>query len=64
MLDALSQFWSLQENRDRLAETKKQLGPLREVQEGAIKHATSGSAMPSQLQEMSSPIKLQRSSRR
>ncbi len=42
VLDALSQFWSLQENRDRLAETKKQLGPLREVQEGAIKHATSG----------------------
>ena len=40
-LEALSAFWSLQENRDRLGEAKKQLGPLREVQEAAMKRAGS-----------------------
>jgi methyl-accepting chemotaxis protein len=38
-LDELSPQWSLQANRDRLAEVKKQLPALREVQEAAMKHA-------------------------
>ncbi len=41
-LDELSPHWSVQANRDRLAETKKQVIALREVQETAIKHATRG----------------------
>src|ERR1700685_2696471 len=39
-LDELSTHWAVQADRDRLAETKKQLPPLREVQETAIKAAT------------------------
>jgi methyl-accepting chemotaxis protein len=39
-LDALAPNWSEQINRDRLAETKKQLPALREVQEAAMKNAT------------------------
>jgi methyl-accepting chemotaxis protein len=38
-LDELSPKWSLQANRDRLADVKKQLPALREVQEAAMKHA-------------------------
>jgi methyl-accepting chemotaxis protein len=38
-LDELSPKWSLQANRDRLAETKKALPILREAQEAAMKHA-------------------------
>ena len=38
-LDELSPKWSLQANRDRLAEVKKQLPALHEVQEAAMKHA-------------------------
>jgi len=41
-LDELSPHWSVQANRDRLAEIKSQVTALREVQETAIKHATSG----------------------
>ncbi len=41
-LDELSARWSLQANRDRLAETKRQLPILRDAQETAIKNATSG----------------------
>jgi methyl-accepting chemotaxis protein len=41
-LDDLSPRWSLQENRDRLAETKKQLVVLRDTQETIMKHAASG----------------------
>jgi len=41
-LDDLSPRWSLQENRDRLAETKKQLVVLRETQEAIMKQAASG----------------------
>ncbi|MGA7905966.1 MAG: methyl-accepting chemotaxis protein [Candidatus Sulfotelmatobacter sp.] len=40
-LDELSPNWSLQANRDRLAETKRQLPLLRGAQESAMKHATS-----------------------
>jgi methyl-accepting chemotaxis protein len=39
-LDELSPKWTLQANRDRFAEIKKQLPSLREVQEAAMKHAT------------------------
>jgi len=39
-LDVLSASWSEQANRDRLAETKKQLPALREVQEETMKNAT------------------------
>jgi methyl-accepting chemotaxis protein len=39
-LDVLSASWSEQANRDRFAETKKQLPALREVQEAAMKNAT------------------------
>jgi len=39
-LDELSTKWSLQANRDRLAETKGHLPALREAQEAAMKHAT------------------------
>ncbi|MGO9167698.1 MAG: methyl-accepting chemotaxis protein, partial [Candidatus Sulfotelmatobacter sp.] len=39
-LDALAPNWSEQANRDRLAETKRQLPALREVQEAAMKNAT------------------------
>src|SRR5580704_1283457 len=38
-LDELSPKWSLQANRDRLADVKKQLPALHEVQEAAMKHA-------------------------
>ena len=38
-LDELSTKWSLQANRDRLAETKEHLPALREAQETAMKHA-------------------------
>jgi methyl-accepting chemotaxis protein len=41
-MDRLAPQWSDQENRDRLAEIKKQLPLLRAVQEAAIKHAASG----------------------
>jgi methyl-accepting chemotaxis protein len=41
-LDDLSPRWSLQENRDRLVETKKQLVVLRETQEAIMKQAASG----------------------
>ncbi len=41
-LDELSPHWTLQANRDRLAETKKQLVILRETQEAIMKQATSG----------------------
>ena len=39
-LDELSPQWTLQENRDRLAETKSQLTNLRQAQEAAMNHAT------------------------
>jgi methyl-accepting chemotaxis protein len=39
-LDELAVHWSVQADRDRLAETKKQLPALREAQEAAMKHAT------------------------
>ena len=38
-LDDLSPHWSLQANRDRLAEVKKQLPVLREIQETVMKKA-------------------------
>jgi methyl-accepting chemotaxis protein len=38
-LDELAPKWTFQANRDRLAETKKQLSVLREAQEAAMKHA-------------------------
>jgi methyl-accepting chemotaxis protein len=41
-MDQLAPQWSDQENRDRLADIKKQLPLLRAVQEAAIKHAASG----------------------
>ena len=41
-LEALAPGWSLQENRDRLAETKTKTAALRETQEGIMKHAASG----------------------
>jgi methyl-accepting chemotaxis protein len=41
-LDELAPRWSKQENRDRLAETKKDLTTLREVQETIMKAAASG----------------------
>jgi methyl-accepting chemotaxis protein len=41
-LDELAPRWSKQENRDRLAETKKYLTTLREVQETIMKAAASG----------------------
>jgi methyl-accepting chemotaxis protein len=40
-LDDQSSHWSLQINRDRLAEIKRLLPGLRETQESAIRHATS-----------------------
>ncbi len=39
-LDDQSAHWSLQANRDRLGEIKRQLPALREAQESAMKHAT------------------------
>ena len=39
-LDELAPKWTLQENRDRLTETKQELPSLRDFQEAAIKHAT------------------------
>ncbi len=39
-LDDLASQWSLQANRDQLAEMKKQIPALREAQETAMKHAT------------------------
>jgi methyl-accepting chemotaxis protein len=41
-LDELAPLWSAQENRDRLAETKKALAALRETQEPIMKAAASG----------------------
>src|SRR5260370_31210343 len=41
-MDELSLHWSLQADRDRLAEAKKHLSGLREIQEEIIKHAASG----------------------
>jgi len=41
-LDDLSTHWSLQANRDRLAEAKAQLTPLREAQDAAMTHAAGG----------------------
>jgi methyl-accepting chemotaxis protein len=38
-LESLSPRWSLQANRDRLAETKQQLTALREIQEAVMKQA-------------------------
>jgi methyl-accepting chemotaxis protein len=38
-LDELTTKWSLQSNRDRLAETKERLPALRQAQEVAMKHA-------------------------
>jgi methyl-accepting chemotaxis protein len=42
VMDQLAPGWSKQEDRDRLAEIKKQLPMLRAVQETAIKEASSG----------------------
>jgi methyl-accepting chemotaxis protein len=39
-LDELAPKWTVQQNRDRLAEIKKQLPPLREIQESAMGLAT------------------------
>ncbi len=39
-LDSLSPRWTVQENRDRLAEVKRQLVDLRQVQEQVMKEAT------------------------
>jgi methyl-accepting chemotaxis protein len=41
-LDELAPSWSLQENRDRLAEAKTETAALRETQETIMKHAASG----------------------
>jgi methyl-accepting chemotaxis protein len=41
-LDGLASHWSLQTNRDRLAEAENGLPVLREFQETAMKHAASG----------------------
>ena len=41
-MDELAPKWTLQTNRDRLAETKQQLPLLRAAQETAMSHATSG----------------------
>ena len=41
-LDGLSPHWTLQANRDRLADTKNRLVPLREIQEALMKQATNG----------------------
>ncbi|MGA8493821.1 MAG: methyl-accepting chemotaxis protein [Terriglobales bacterium] len=41
-LDELSSSWSVQANRDALAEMKTQLTALRDAQETAMKHATGG----------------------
>jgi methyl-accepting chemotaxis protein len=41
-LDELAPKWSLQENRDRLAEVKKAIPSFREAQEAAITRANSG----------------------
>jgi methyl-accepting chemotaxis protein len=41
-LEDLSPHWSMEANRDRLAETKKQLAVLRETQETIMKRATGG----------------------
>jgi methyl-accepting chemotaxis protein len=41
-LDELSPRWSLRANRDRLADNKKQLSVLRQVQEAIMKRAASG----------------------
>jgi methyl-accepting chemotaxis protein len=42
VLDELSPRWTLQANRDRLADTKKQLIILRETQEAIMRQAASG----------------------
>ena len=42
MLDSMAAYWSLQANRDRLAEVEKQLVVLRQAQEAAMKNAASG----------------------
>jgi methyl-accepting chemotaxis protein len=41
-LDELSPHWSLQENRDRLAEIKKTIPTFHEIQDASIAHAASG----------------------
>ena len=41
-MDELAVHWPLQENRDRLVEIKKQLAPLRGVQEAAMRRAAGG----------------------
>jgi len=41
-LDELAPRWTLQESRDHLTDIKKQLAPLRQAQETAMRHATSG----------------------
>ena len=41
-LDEVAPRWTLQSNRDRLAETRNQLPNLRRIQETAMKHATGG----------------------
>ena len=41
-LDEFAPKWSLQANRDRLAEAKQKITMLREVQESAMSHAASG----------------------
>jgi methyl-accepting chemotaxis protein len=43
-LDALAPNWSLQVDRDRLAEMKEQLPKLRQAQQSAMKFAASGAA--------------------
>jgi methyl-accepting chemotaxis protein len=42
VMDDLAPKWTLQENRDRLAELEKQLHLLRPAQEAAMSHAVSG----------------------
>jgi methyl-accepting chemotaxis protein len=41
-LDELSSRWTLQENRDRLAEIKKNIPVFHEIQDASITHAASG----------------------
>ena len=41
-LDSLAPYWTYQANRDRLAEAEKQLVVLRQAEESAMKHASSG----------------------
>jgi CHASE3 domain sensor protein len=41
-LDELSPHWSVQENRDKLIETKQELPSLRDIQEAIMKQAANG----------------------